>query len=88
MWQGACMCLVWESFEGINKKDGEVSLDHQNKEDARHKENFCRSLIDGPNSGWGVRYVSLLCGIVFHVLLVGGGCWLRGIVVLSSRSGS
>jgi hypothetical protein len=82
------LCLIWESIEGINKKDGEVSLDHQNKEEARHKESFFCSLIDEPSSGFGVRYASLLCGIVFHVLLVCSDSWLRGFVVLSSRSGS
>jgi hypothetical protein len=44
-------------------------------------------LIDGASSGCGVWFVSLLCGIVFHVLSVFGGSRLRGIVVLSSRWG-
>jgi hypothetical protein len=44
-------------------------------------------MIDGASSGCGVHFVSLLCGIVFHVLSVYGGSRLRGIVVLSSRSG-
>jgi hypothetical protein len=58
----ACV-LSRKASKELIKKDGEVSLGHQKKEEARRKESLCCSLIDGPISGCGVRYVSLLCGI-------------------------